>query len=128
MSKNQFILEHSEVIDKFVKQLDNTEIRMMYSSLIDTALFQFNGGWLTSREKIERQMFNTITRFIDNLPLHLKPFYIKFYEDELQKPWRQPYLDTAEVKVFKKTPTIEEIEEMFGTTKWWEYAYEEVGN
>ena len=125
MNKN--LVEHAETIDAYMKEicpLLNEDTNKKYCSLLDTCYFHYNNGFLTSESKVDFKLFDFVDAFMDSvLPLHKRVSYINFYERRLNKTWKQPYMDSREIKVFKNTPTMEEIEDKFGTTKWWEQAY-----
>lgn len=123
---NKRLVEHAETIDEYMKinSYINDELREKYCSLLDTCYFHYNNGFLTSESNIDSKLFEFVDSFMDSiLPLHKKMDYIAFYEKRLGKIWKQPYRSAREIKVFKNTPTIEKIEERFGTTKWWVQAY-----
>jgi len=116
------IEEHIDIIDSYVKQLgdEHIEIKMKYASLLNSSIFKVHANFLTSVDAIYRQMFYIIDSFVnDALPIHMKAGYIKYYEKTLNKTWKQLYMSSSNIKVYDKTPTLEEIESRYGTTKWW---------
>jgi hypothetical protein len=107
MSITQTLITNLNVIDAFVVSIDNDNVKKNWYSLCERGWFKENSGLFRSKHEVQYEMF-AYTTFIEQLPIELKIDYINFYERQLNKAWKQLYIDTLPVKHFE-TNTVDEL-------------------